>query len=326
MAPRPHLQRLVEKVRLLPPLAAAFVYPCDRDSLQLAVSGAFAGYLAPLLVGPEERIRDTAEGAGLDISRLPIHPTADEPRAAGVQAAELARDGIVLALVKGLLRNDDLLAPVVAPDAGLRGEHRLTHAHFLDLPGREHGLLVADALLNVAPNLAAKKDIVHNTVDLAVALGIPAPKVAVLAALDAVTPAFPSTVDAAALRKMGSQGMFGTALVDGPLAADSALSREAARANGNRSEIAGAPDVLIAPTLEAASLVLRTLTGFSGGIAAGVVLGARVPIVAPARSDAMEVRIASCILASLLVAAHNARPDRAATSPAVAPGAHVETA
>lgn len=321
MGPRPHFQRLVEKVRLLPPLAAAFVYPCDRDSLQLAVSGAFAGYLAPLLVGPEERIRETAEHAGFDLSRLPIYPTADEPRAAGVQAADLARDGIVLALVKGLLRNDDLLAPVVAPDTGLRGKRRLTHAHFVDLPGREQGLLVADALLNVAPNLAAKKDIVHNTVDLAVALGIPAPKVAILAALDAVTPAFPSTVDAAALRKMGAQGMFGKALVDGPLTADSALSHDAARANGNHSEIAGAPDVLIAPTLEAASLVLRTLTGLTGGIAAGLVLGAKVPIVAPARADSMEVRLASCVLASLLVAARDAAAGHAAKT---APGPRVE--
>jgi phosphate acetyltransferase len=303
MAIRPHFQRLVEKIRMRPPLPVAVAYPCDRDSLQMALSGAFAGYLAPLLVGPEARIRDAALRAGLDISRLTIVDTADEPRAAGARAAELAREGAVAALVKGSMSDGDLLAPVAAPESGVRTERRLSHAYFLDLPGRANGMLLADALLNIAPGLAAKKDIVANTVELARALGMAAPSVALLAAMDYVTAAFPSTGDAAALKTMGAQRLFGDAVVDGPLTADSALSAEAARANGVKSEVAGRADVLIAPTMEAAAMVLRTLTGLTGGLAAGIVLGARIPIAVPARNDSMEIRMASCVLASLIAAA-----------------------
>ncbi|NDP42515.1 MAG: bifunctional enoyl-CoA hydratase/phosphate acetyltransferase, partial [Aromatoleum sp.] len=303
MISRPHFQHLVERVRLLPPLPAAFVYPCSADALQFALSGAFAGYLAPVLVGPEARIRDIANRAGIDISRLPIVDTIDEPRTAGIRAVGLARDGKVKALVKGSLGNDDLLAPVAAPESGLRGEHRLSHACFLDLPGMSHGILLADALLNITPNLAAKKDIVVNTIEFAMALGVAAPNVALLAAMDVESPAFPSTRDAVALKAMAALGMFRGAIVDGPLTADSALSAEAARANGIKSEVAGRPDILIAPTMEAASLVLRTLTGLTGGLAAGLVLGARLPIVAPAHTDSMEVKMASCVLASVLVSA-----------------------
>jgi phosphate acetyltransferase len=306
MVSRPQFQRLAERIRMLPPLPAAFVYPCAAEALQLALSGAFAGYLAPVLVGPESRIRDLANRAGLDISRLPIVDTDDQPRAAGVRAAELARDGKAKALVRGSLGNDDLLAPVAATDSGLRGERRLTHAYYLDLPGRPRGLLLADALLNIAPNLAAKKDILLNTVELAIALGVAAPNVAVLAAMDAESPAFPSTRDALALKVMAAQRMFGDAVVDGPLTADSALSAEAARANGVKSAVAGDPDILLAPTMEAASLVLRTLTGLTGGLAAGIVLGAKVPIVVPSRADSIEVRMASCVLASVVVAAAEA--------------------
>ena len=207
------------------------------------------------------------------------------------------------ALVKGSMSDGDLLAPVAAPESGVRTERRLSHAYFLDLPGRANGMLLADALLNIAPGLAAKKDIVANTVELARALGMAAPSVALLAAMDYVTAAFPSTGDAAALKTMGAQRLFGDAVVDGPLTADSALSAEAARANGVKSEVAGRADVLIAPTMEAAAMVLRTLTGLTGGLAAGIVLGARIPIAVPARNDSMEIRMASCVLASLIAAA-----------------------
>ncbi len=288
---------------MMPPLPAAFVYPCDSDALQMALSGAFAGYLAPLLVGPEGRIRDAAAKAGLDISRLMIVDTPDAPGAAGARAVEIARNGQVSALVKGNMGDGDLLAHVAAPDSGLRTPYRLSHASFLDLPGRPNGILVADALLNIAPNLAAKKDIVVNTIGLAAALGIATPNVALLAAMDVVTPAFASTGDAAALTAMAAQGMFPGAIVDGPLTADSALSGDAARANGVKSRIAGHPDVLIAPTMEAASMVLRTLIGLTGGFAAGIVLGARIPVVVPGRTDSMEMRMASCLLASLMVSA-----------------------
>lgn len=319
MALRAHFRHLVEKVRMMPPLPAAFVCPYDRDSLQLALSGAFAGYLAPLLVGSEPRIRDAAAKAGLDISRFTIIDAPGDPRAAGIRAAELARDGRVAALVKGNMSDGDLLAPVAAPESGLRTERRLSHAYFVDLPSRPNGILVADALLNVAPNLAAKKDIVLNTIDLAAALGIVAPNVALLAAMDVVTPAFPSTGDAAALKTMAAHGMFRGAIVDGPLTADSALSADAARANGVRSEVAGQPDILIAPSMEAASLVLRTLTGLTGGLAAGLVLGAKVPIVAPARTDSTEVRMASCVMAALMVSTTGNLTAREVKAPASSP-------
>jgi phosphate acetyltransferase len=302
MPARLHFQKLVERARLLAPLSAAVVFPCDLESLQVATSGAFAGYLDPTLVGPETRIRDLAAKSGLDISRLKLVDTADDPRAAGLRAAELAREGRVSALVKGSLSNEELLAPVVAPESGLRTERRLTHAYFLDIPGQQRGLLLADAHMNVTPNLAAKRDIVQNTIQLAIALEVAAPNVALLAAMDGPAPAFPSTTDAVALKAMAMQGMFRPAVVDGPLAPDSALSAEAAHAKGVTSEIAGHIDVLIGPSMESALMVMRTLLALGGGLAAGIVLGARIPIVVPTRHDTMEVRMASCVLASLLMA------------------------
>ena len=300
---RPHLQKLVERARLLPALPVAIVFPLDRDALQLALSAAFAGYLAPLLVGPEQRIRDTANRSGLDISRLTLVDSPDDPRAASNLAVGLAREGRVRALIRGSLAHEELLAAVAAPDSGLRGERRMSHATFLDLPGQSRFLLVADGHLNVAPNLAAKKDIVQNTLDLAFALGVEAPQVALLAAKNTVAPAFPSTSEAAALKSMARQGSFEGAVVDGPLTPDAALSAEAAQRHGVRSDVAGRADILIAPTMEAAVMVLRTLTGLTGGLAAGVVLGARVPIVVPGPRDPMDVRIASCVMASLTVSA-----------------------
>ena len=302
MPPRIHFQKLVGKARFLQPLSAAVVFPCDRESLQVAMSGAFAGFLNPILVGPESRIREVADKSGLDISRMQLIDTADDPRAAGLRAAELARDGKVKALVKGSLSNEELLAPVVAPESGLRTERRLSHAYFLDIPGQPRGLLLADAHMNVTPNLAAKRDIIQNTIQLAQALGLATPNVALLAAMDGPAPSFRSTTDAVALKAMAAQGLFPGAVVDGPLAPDSALSAEAAHAKSVKSEIAGRVDVLIGPSMESALMVLRTLQALSGGLAAGIVLGARVPIVAPTRYETMEVRMASCVLASLMMA------------------------
>ena len=318
MLTRTHFVRFVERARHLPALAAAFVHPCDAETLQLALTGAFTGTISPVLVGPEARIRDAAAKAAIDIARLPIVNTEDDPRASAVRAVELARSRRVRALVKGTLGNDDLLAPVIAPDSGLRGPHRLSHAYFLDLAGWPQGIVLADAELNVAPSFAAKRDIVHNTIAFAQALGIATPRVALVAAMDQPNPAFPSTADAAALKEMGAAGLFGTAMVDGPLTADSALSEEAAAANGHRGDVAGHADVLIAPGMEAASLMLRTLTGLTSGLAAGVVLGAAVPIVAPVRGDTTEVRMASCVLASLVASAYARSAVAAATAPAVA--------
>ena len=303
MVQRPHVQKLVERARRSDPLRAAHVFPCDRDSVQLALSGAFAGYLLPTLVGPEARIRDIAHHGGLDISRLALVDTPDEPRAAAARAVELAREGRVDALVKGSLGNDDLLAPVATPDSGLRTDTRLSHACVLDLPGLARPLVLADAQLNVTPNLAAKRDILRNTLALAEAIGIATPRVALLAAMDGPSQAFPSTTDAVALKSMAAQGHFKGAIVEGPLTPDQALTRA-----DSRSEVAGQADVLIAPNMEAAIILLRTLTGLTQGLAASVVLGARVPIALTSRGDTLESRTASCVVALLLHAAALARP------------------
>jgi phosphate acetyltransferase len=312
MTARPHFQKLVERARLQPPLAAGIVYPCDRDALQMAFSGAFAGYIAPTLIGPEKRIRATADAAGLDISRMPVVDTADDPRSAAGRAIELARDGKFGALVKGSLGNEDLLGLVASPASGLRTATRLSHAYFVDIAAQPRGYLLADAQMNVTPNLAAKRDIVHNTVRLAHAIGIELPKVALLAAMDGAAAAFPSTTDAVALKSMAAQGRFPGAIVDGPLTPDSALSAETAGARGVKSEIAGLADVLVAPSMESGLMVLRTMLALGHGLAAGVVLGARIPVVAPMRHDSIEVRMASCVLASLVArsdpASHHEAP------------------
>jgi phosphotransacetylase len=310
MQPRPQLQKLVERARRGAALRAAMVFPCDRDVLQLALSGAFAGYLAPTLVGPETRIRDVANHAGLDISRLELVDTPDDRRAAAARAIALARDGTVQALVKGSLGNEDLLAPVVAPDSGLRTDSRLSHACVLDIPGVGRPLVLADALLNVAPNLAAKRDILRNTLRLAQAVGIDKARVALLAAMDGPSHAFPSTTDAVALRSMAAQGLFGPAIVEGPMTPDQALARPDAP-----TEVAGQADVLIAPGMEAAIMLQKALTALSQGLCAGIVLGARIPIVVPARSDTLESRMASCVLASLIAMLPEEPAERASGAP-----------
>ena len=305
MVNRPHFQRLVEQVRNFPPLPTAIVYPCDRDSLQIALSGQFAGYLAPVLVGPEARIADAAAQAGLDLSRIKRVDTPDDPFAAAQQAVLLARNGEVHALIKGSLYPDDLMRAVAAPDSGLRGERRLTHAFLVDVPNFARPFLLSDAVLNIAPTLAAKREIVQNAIELARAVGITTPQVAVLAAVQGVTAALPATGDAASLAKMAGQGLINGAVVEGPLTVDSALSTTAARANGIESKIAGHADVLIVPSLESGAMMLQMLTALFGALAAGVVLGAKVPVVLASRSDTMEVRMASCVLASLV--AHGMR-------------------
>ncbi len=300
MITRPHFQRLVEQVRNFPPLPTAIVYPCDRDSLQIALSGQFAGYLAPVLVGPEARIADAALQAGLDLSRIERVDTPDDPFAAAQQAVLLARNGEVRALIKGSLYPDDLMRAVAAPDSGLRSDRRLTHAFFVDVPNFARPFLLSDAVLNIAPTLAAKREIVQNAIELARAVGITTPQVAVLAAVEGVTAALPATADAAALAKMAVQGLINGAVVEGPITVDSALSATAARINGIASKIAGQADVLIVPSLESGAIMMQMLTALFGALAAGVVLGTKIPVVLASRSDTMEVRMASCVLASLV--------------------------
>jgi phosphotransacetylase len=220
----------------------------------------------------------------------------------------MARAGKAAALIKGSLGIEELLTPVTHPESGLRTDSRLTHAYFLDLPGQDRGLLLADAQLNVTPNLAAKRDIVQNTIELAQALGVAKPHVALLAAMDGASAAFPSTTEALALKEMATQGLITGAVVDGPFTPETVLAADPERAIGgvDADGVAGNADVLIAPGMEAALMVLRTLLGVTRGLAAGLALGARVPIVVPARGDSIESRMASCVLASLVAARQRA--------------------
>jgi len=316
MPQRAHFQRLAERTRVLPPLATAFVHPCDADSLQLAIASEFAGYVVPTLVGPEARIRDTADRAGLDIARLPIVDSADDPAASAARAIALVRDARVAALVKGAMSDGALLAPVASPDTGLRTDRRLSHATLVDFAGHPHALIVADDRLNIAPTLAAKRDILLSTAAFAHALGVAMPAIALVAALDAPTLALPSTTDAAALASMAATALAGVATVDGPLTVDVALSSEAARAQGSTSPVAGRADVLIAPTMDAAAMIVRTLAGVGNTLCAGLVLGARVPIVLADRGDSIESRVASCVLAAL--ASAHARAGASRTNPVTA--------
>jgi phosphate acetyltransferase len=323
MVTRSHFQKLVDQARNFPPLKTAIVYPCDRDSLQIALSGQFAGYLDPVLIGPEARISDAAAQAGLDLSRIERVDTPDDPFAAAQQAVALARNGAVKALIKGSLYPDDLMRAVAAPDSGLRSERRLTHAFYVDVPNFARPFVLSDAVLNIAPTLAAKREIVQNAIELARAVGMTAPQVAVLAAVEGVTAALPATGDAASLAKMAGQGLINGAVVEGPITVDSALSAAAARANGIESKIAGLADVLIVPSLESGAMMLQMLTAMFAALAAGIVLGAKVPIVLASRSDTMEVRMASCVLASLVAHSMQAPEKQPAAAAAVESGVRV---
>ena len=297
--PRPHLDALIANARAKGAIPVAVAYPCDAGSLQAAMQAAQAGLIQPLLVGPKERIEAAAEKAGIDISTATIHATADDARAAAAQAAILCRDGAAKALMKGSLHSDELLGAAVAKEAGLRGGRRASHVFVMDMPGMERPLLMTDCVVNIFPDLMAKRDITQNAIEMAKAIGIETPRVAVLSAVETVNPAIPGTIDAAALSKMADRGQITGGIVDGPLAYDNAISLRSAQNKGIASEVAGRPDVLLVPSLEAGNMIYKQLVYMADAECAGLVLGMRVPIVLTSRSDSVEARIASCALAVL---------------------------
>ena len=297
--PRPHLARLLEQARAKGAIPVAVAYPCDAGSLQAAMQAADAGLIKPLLVGPKDRIEAAAAQAGIDLSGADIHSTADDARAAAAQAAILCRDGAAKALMKGSLHSDELLGAAVAKEAGLRGSRRASHVFVMDMPGMERPLLMTDCVVNIFPDLIAKRDIAQNAIELAKAIGIDKPRVAVLSAVETVNPAIPGTIDAAALSKMAERGQITGGIVDGPLAYDNAISLRSAQNKGIASEVAGRPDVLLVPSLEAGNMIYKQLVYMADAECAGIVLGMRVPIVLTSRSDSVEARIASCALAVL---------------------------
>jgi phosphate butyryltransferase len=280
----------------LPPLAAAIAHPCDPDSLGAAVEAARAGLILPILVGPRRKILKAAEDAGLDIADFRLVDT-PHSQAAAAEAVALVKRGEAALLMKGSLHTDELLHAVLEPDAGLRTDRWLSHVYLMDVPAYPRPLLLTDAAVNIAPDLEQKRDIVQNAIDFALVMGIETPRVAALSAVETVNPRMRSTLDAAALCKMADRGQITGGLVDGPLAFDNAVSPEAARTKGIVSEVAGRADILVAPDLEAGNMLAKQLTFMAGADAAGVVLGARVPIILTSRADAERTRLASCAVA-----------------------------
>jgi phosphate acetyltransferase len=295
-------EQLLERCRGMPPVPTAVAHPCDDASLGAAVEAARAGIIAPILVGRADRIRAIAQAAGLDVAKYDI-VDAPHSHAAAARAVELVRLGRAELLMKGSLHTDELMAEVVRRETGLRTDRRVSHVFVMDVPTYHKALLVTDAAVNIFPTLDDKRDIVQNAVDFARALGMERPKVAILSAVETVTSKIPSTIDAAALCKMADRGQIQGAVLDGPLAFDNAISAEAARTKGITSEVAGDPDVIVVPDLEAGNMLAKNLTFLSRADAAGVVLGARVPIILTSRADSQRARIASCGVAALYAAA-----------------------
>ncbi len=301
-SPHPHYDRLIAAVAGLPPLRMAVVHPVNAVSLQAALDAARRGLIQPLLIGPRNRIEAAAREAGESLAGIELID-APHSHAAADAAVALALEGRADALMKGSLHTDELMAAVVRREGGLRTSRRISHCFVMDVPGHAQPLVISDAAINIAPTLDEKRDIVQNAIDLAQALHFPAIRVAVLSATETVNSRVPSTLDAAALCKMADRGQITGGVLDGPLAMDNAIDAEAARIKGITSPVAGQANVLIVPDLDAGNMLAKSLSFLGGAYAAGIVLGARVPIVLTSRADAESARLASCALALMLVAA-----------------------
>ena len=288
----------------LTPIPIAVVHPCDPESLRGPVQAARAGLVDPILVGPESRIRAVAEEHDIDLHGMRIMDTAHS-HASAEQAVRLCREGGAEALMKGSLHTDELMSEVVSRTGGLRTERRISHVFLADVPTYPHPLLISDAAINIEPSLEDKVHIIQNAIDLAHVLDLPEPKVAILSAVETVTPKIRSTIEAAALCKMADRGQIKGGLLDGPLAFDNAVSLVAAKTKGIKSIVAGNADILIVPDLESGNMVAKQLEYLADALMAGVVLGARVPIVLTSRADTAETRAASCAIVQLM--AHRKR-------------------
>ncbi len=296
--------KLIGRAKGLDPIATAVVHPVEPNAIAGAIEAARAGLIAPVLVGPEARIRAAAEAAGIDLAPWPVEAT-EHSHAAAETAARMAHEGRVQALMKGSLHTDEFLHPILAPEMNLRTARRLSHVFLEDVPSYPKLLLISDGAINIAPDLDAKKDIVENAIEMAQALGIEMPKVAILSAVEVVNPRIPSTLDAAALCKMAERGQITGGVLDGPLAFDNAVSALAAKIKHIESPVVGQADILIAPDLEAGNMISKQLEYLAGAEAAGVVMGARVPIILTSRADSARNRMASCAVATMIHAARH---------------------
>lgn len=295
--------RLIAATAAGEPVPTAVVHPCNAGAITAAADAARHRLIEPILVGPEAKIRKAAQEAGEDISTFRL-VSAPHSHAAAHRGVALVCSGEAGLLMKGSLHTDELMGAVVDRDGGLRTERRISHVYIMDVPGHPRPLLITDAAINIAPTLQDKADIVRNAIDLAHVIGIERPKVAILSAVETVTPEIASTLDAAALCKMADRGQIAGGLLDGPLAFDNAISEAAAREKEIVSPVAGQADILVVPNIEAGNMLAKQLTFLGGADAAGVVVGARVPIILTSRADSQRTRLASCAVAVLLARAN----------------------
>lgn len=302
-------ERFLRQARDLPPMRTAIVHPCNASAIQAVLEARDEGLITPVLVGPAHKIHAAADEAGLSIAGIPIEDT-EHSHAAAEHASSLAAAGTVEALMKGSLHTDELLGAVISAQSGLRTERRISHVYVLDVPTYPKPLVITDAAINIAPTLLQKRDICQNAIDLLHLLGVEEPLVAVLAAVETIDPAMPATLDAAALTVMAMRGQITGAKVDGPLAFDNAISFDAARIKEIISPVAGRADILVVPNLEAGNMLAKQMIYLAAADAAGLVLGARVPIILTSRSDSLKTRLASISLAKLTAARRKAAlPD-----------------
>ena len=299
---REKYDRLIAAARKEATIKVAVAHPCDDVSLRGAVEAKHLGLIEPILVGPIARLRGVASQAGLDIGGMEIVPS-EHSHDSAAKAVGLVTAGKVEALMKGSLHTDELMGAVVSRESGIRTARRISHCFIMDVPNHPDPLIITDAAVNIAPDLDAKVDIVQNAIDLAHALGEAQPRVAILSAMETVTAKVPSTIEAAALCKMAERGQITGALLDGPLALDNAISPEAAAIKKIASPVAGRANVLVVPDLEAGNMLAKSLSFLAGAEAAGIVLGARVPIILTSRADSLITRLASCAVAVLVAAA-----------------------
>jgi phosphate acetyltransferase len=298
----PKYDRLIALAKQMPPASTVVVHPCDETSLRGAVEAAEAGIIIPTLVGPVAKISAVAREHHLDISRFQI---VDVPHsdAAAAKAVQLILESKGELLMKGSLHTDELMREVTSSKTGLRTARRISHVFIMDVPTYPETLFITDAAINIFPDLDAKRDIIQNAIDLYTEIGLGVPRVAILSAVETVTSKIPSTIDAAALCKMAERGQIIGGLLDGPLAFDNAIDPEAAKMKGIRSEVAGRAQILVVPDLEAGNMLAKNLTFLAKADAAGIVLGARVPIILTSRADSVRTRMASCAVAVLFAAA-----------------------
>jgi phosphotransacetylase/acyl dehydratase len=299
-------RKLIAMTAGMAPLRTAVVHPVDAAALGAAIAAAKLGLIVPVLVGPAQKILAAAASGGFDLTGIELVDT-EHSHAAAETAAAMAGDGNVEALMKGALHTDELMRAVLAPQARLRTDRRMSHVFAIDAPGYPRPLFITDAALNVTPNLMEKRDIVQNAIDLAHALGIVLPRVAIVCAVETVNPAMPSTLDAAALCKMAERGQITGAVLDGPLTFDNVVSAEAALIKGIVSPVAGHADILLVPGVEAGNMLAKQLAYLAGAQMAGIVLGARVPVILTSRADPALARLGSCAIA-LLLARHREAP------------------